>query len=460
VAANDYIAAYPPVCATSDRGDGKMRITWPAWGLDEVLHAALTTSHYVANVTLGTPESKAILATGGTKSGGFWIDIDETFSGSSWLNTHRYSPQRQSTVYYYTSFNLARAAMITAANHDNMILWDFNTAGTMMGTGVVVSAGTAVDISGWGGRANQQNGVVVTTNINFYQFKGDLSAHTLMTWQNLAFSGGYYFWYWNATSGMAGGGLTVSRCVFNRPDQYLFYDGSSVTLAPPITFSNCYADLAGTGWNAGTCSGALTVQHCTFINGLSGIVNNSKTGTYVNNLGIDQSSACYQSTTNATFTKCASTDATGSEAGLRSLTRAQLALWSLNDGGNNATDAGILATSTCYQAGANTTETIDLKGNARHSTTPSLGCYEGSTNALGVTWPTGAQSTVNFTNFAGAVTGTAVAEAHANSDVRFGVGSGTCKVPVKADVRLGTAVDVADIGELPTNKAKISSVRG
>lgn len=44
--------------------------------------------------------------------------------------------------------------------------------------------------------------------------------------------------------------------------------------------------------------------------------------------------------------------------------------------------------------------------------------------------------------------GTAVAEAHANGDVRFGVGSGTCKVPAKADVRLGVAVDVADTGEL------------
>ena len=42
--------------------------------------------------------------------------------------------------------------------------------------------------------------------------------------------------------------------------------------------------------------------------------------------------------------------------------------------------------------------------------------------------------------------GTAIEESHANGDVRFGVGSGTCKVPGKADVRKDVPVDVADAG--------------
>jgi hypothetical protein len=422
---NDYIAGYPPVCATSDRGDGKMRITWPAWALDRVLQAALTTSHYVANVSLGTPESAAILATGGTEAAGFYIDVDLTYSGSTWLNTHRFSPQRQSTVYYYTSFNLARAAIVSAANNgDTCILWDRDTLGSMLNNGSV--GATNKVFSCWGGRANQQISLGNSATSYFWYAGDDLSGTAAVTWQNLTMVGERYVsaaFYWKATGGTAGGGITFSRMMYSGGAGGFFGDYSTVTLAVTFVFSECVlTDFAMGGGSSGITFGnntgaASTVSHCTIGRTNTGIANASKSVTYTNNLVFDCAGSCYATKTNGTYTKCAATDATGSEAGLNSLTRAQLAFYNENDNGFFDAGYGIRTSSVLWHAGADTTDATDIKGNARHATTPSIGAYEGTVNAFGVTWPTGAQSSVNFTNFAGAVTGTEVAEAHTGNQV-------------------------------------------
>jgi len=140
------------------------------------------------------------------------------------------------------------------------------------------------------------------------------------------------------------------------------------------------------------------------------------TVTYTNNLVFD-CATCYGTKTNGTYSKCAATDATGSEAGLNSLTRAQLAFWNENDNGCFDAGYGILTTSVLYQAGADTADTTDIKGNARHATTPNIGAYEGTVNAFGVAWPTAGQveAGVSFQTFAAAVLGTAEASSQSSA---------------------------------------------
>jgi hypothetical protein len=122
-----------------------------------------------------------------------------------------------------------------------------------------------------------------------------------------------------------------------------------------------------------------------------------------------------------TVTYCSSGDASADDwAGAGCLINQETdsqKFWGDNCGGFPIDEYRILTTSPLYHAGTNLSLGTDCDGNTVDGSTPSIGWHEGTVNAFAVTWPTGAQSTVNFVNFAGAVTGTAVAEAHTADQV-------------------------------------------
>jgi hypothetical protein len=153
-----------------------------------------------------------------------------------------------------------------------------------------------------------------------------------------------------------------------------------------------------------------------------------------------QFNSCFGGTGASTVTYCASSDATaGAGAGcINNLTAAQADFWfddtyranNLAAYGFFTRHPGILTTSSLYHTGTPIAGvTTDMFGNARHGTTPSIGCHEGTSEAF----PRPAGATPSGTAI------TALACRAGNLEATFGAGTNADLYAVF--VREGAAID-------------------
>jgi head-tail adaptor len=155
-----------------------------------------------------------------------------------------------------------------------------------------------------------------------------------------------------------------------------------------VTFEFCLALGNSNGFSSGV---AINCYHCVAWGCTNGFNNNSKGGVF-QNCAAHFNVTDYNAVTNGTFTKCSSSDTTGSEAGLRSLTPAQLDFWGQ---GNNlgffscgGADFRILTTSALFDAGTySASYQLDIDGNAITDGHAPIGCHVGTAKAYGVSWP-------------------------------------------------------------------------
>jgi len=257
---------------------------------------------------------------------------------------------------------------------------------------------------------------------------GDQSANTTrVVWRNFTM-GVATSYYRDTGAGKTGAGVKwrrlVHHCTTTNPAFRALGGANNVCV-----FEFCVGYGGGGTTTIFYSDVPALFYHCVAIGASGGIgfSGNNQASTFQNCAAVFNGTG-FSGKTNGTFTKCADFGgATGSEAGLNNLTWANGAFWGQ---GNNAgffgfggADFRILTTSTLYNAGTAVGGlTTDIDGTTIGAGTCPIGCHSGTVNAYGVTWPTGAQSTVNFINFAGAVTGTAVAEAHTANQVLHSAG--------------------------------------
>lgn len=116
----DVIVGYAPKLVEVDGND-------LYWSGDEALGFSwedlFTTSHYVANTSLGTPTSQAIAAIDGVQSDGrMKITVADA---TDWLPGHRCVPQRQSAINWYTTVATAQAGLTPG---DSLLMCFSNTS--------------------------------------------------------------------------------------------------------------------------------------------------------------------------------------------------------------------------------------------------------------------------------------------------------------------------------------------
>lgn len=369
---------YAPVCAISDNGAGFVRVGFPAWALDNKLFAAATVGAWnVCNLGLVVPEAQTITAKGGAEGTGYWFDTALPFAGTTWTSAHRYAPQLSAVILLYSSLALAE---VPTVNGDQLYVWDYDTAGsqnhTYSWTGN--SYFTTKLPSGWGGRSHGQISISSWGTTFFMGIGGaNLAAVPTIVWQNLTFRGYSQLFTWRALGGTPGGGIQLDR-LFVDGCAYGFWDSSGAALNVTHRFTNNMFIGGVCALTFGVNTGPATVvEHCTIMCQDIGVNNASKPVTYTNVFAWE-CRICYDNKLNGTYTKCASNDATGSEAGLRSVSRAQAALWRDNDRGYFSCGGNILTTSICWHAGVPATEAADIYGVPRDPAHPTIGCHEGT----------------------------------------------------------------------------------
>ena len=393
----DRVLGYPQACTMSDNGAGKVRVTLPGNALDPKFYAAIAVdgSHYLDNVTQ-SGGTAAITAKGGSKAGGYYFDLGGiNYPSAAWAANDQCIPIRQSTAYNYTSIAnlLAAVAVMDVA----LVCRSSATLDTWLWGAVSMAA---APLSIWGMPCNAK--VLFSGSSNAITCSGDISAQTSqITFENFTiYAGGTGSGIvYSCDAGKAGAGFLASRIWFTGYSGCL--SSANVTAHTEIfhncVFLSCYQGLGGSGLPPQDAYNCFFYECSRAIYFTGSVANVIKNCMFMKNASVSFSGSA--------VTYCASDIAISGTGCIQNQTRAQLALWQDNDGGFGVFAARCLSTSTLIGAGnATGAPTVDIDMTTRPNP-PSIGPHEGTVNAFGVTWPTAAQSRVNFTNFAGAQTG-------------------------------------------------------
>ena len=285
----DRIVGYPPPFSV----DGDI-LTWTKENWDIGWYQFITNSHYVANVTPGTPESQPIIDVIGVNAENeFQIEVDDA---SGWSTGDRGCPIRQATVYYYASVQTADAAHAIMDTYlmgfpglpDKRYFWK---AAINLGN----TSNTPVSMFGIYGYPTKF--MVVSRGI--ITIGGDLSALTSqLRFENLEMTmGSVTAFKYSDTSG-TGEGMRVTRCIGHDSTEGTVRTGAmkadSVQVDSCLMYSNQAAEAMYLG------APTLSYNNLVVYTGRHCIHNVSQASTYVNcgALGPDTGDLCWASPIN------------------------------------------------------------------------------------------------------------------------------------------------------------------